>query len=251
MMLVDLFNAIVKLAQEASETNRKPAIIEHGGLHYWDVAVMDGPIQRETPPTLTLSTLTGLFDYVSSNIEVQDEELKKRFIRIQSPTSVVLHAEVNGPDMRRLTLAAVSAMVPEHQFGQYVPQDQFIVGLQARFVQDENLLAVIKAVSSVMAEVRAESTDDGVSQTVNARAGVVLKDRIALPNPVVLRPYRTFHEIEQPASQFVLRVNNDGRFALFEADGGAWRTEAMRSIGEWLSRQFSEKAQIFAVPILS
>ncbi len=35
------------------------------------------------------------------------------------------------------------------------------------------------------------------------------------PNPVTLRLYRTFNEVEQPASQFVFRVNKLANLALF------------------------------------
>lgn len=55
----------------------------------------------------------------------------------------------------------------------------------------------------------------------------------------MLRPYRTFREVEQPASRFVLRLQSgqgDGmpKAALFEADGGAWRLTAIEAIARWL-----------------
>lgn len=57
---------------------------------------------------------------------------------------------------------------------------------------------------------------------------------------VVLRPYRTFTEVEQPASAFIFRCRQDQgkmQFMLCEADGGAWRSEAMKNI-----QTFMEKA---------
>ena len=45
-----------------------------------------------------------------------------------------------------------------------------------------------------------------------------------------LRPYRTFKEIDQPESQFLLRLNENGNIGLFEADGGMWKLEAKKSI---------------------
>jgi len=61
-------------------------------------------------------------------------------------------------------------------------------------------------------------------------------------NPIRLRPYRTFREIEQPASLFVLRLQKgrDGelpRAALFEADGGQWKLEACQAIKHWLDME--------------
>ena len=55
-----------------------------------------------------------------------------------------------------------------------------------------------------------------------------------------LAPFRTFSEIEQPESSFVLRVNDRGRVGLFEADGGAWRNTAMLRIKEYLDNHLNE-----------
>ncbi len=51
---------------------------------------------------------------------------------------------------------------------------------------------------------------------------------------MTLRPYRTFAEVEQPASQFVFRINQNAQMALFEADGGKWRLEAINNIANYL-----------------
>ena len=68
-----------------------------------------------------------------------------------------------------------------------------------------------------------------------------------LPNPVTLRPFRTFTEVEQPASSFVFRAKQkDGgmEFMLVEADGGAWRGEAMRNIKEYMQKAIPELSVI-------
>jgi hypothetical protein len=64
--------------------------------------------------------------------------------------------------------------------------------------------------------------------------------------PIVrLSPYRTFREIEQPRSEFLLRVRSGSsegvvNAALFEADGGAWRHTAMTSIAEYIKKELPE-----------
>lgn len=66
--------------------------------------------------------------------------------------------------------------------------------------------------------------------------GIASKADAEVPNPVSLRPYRTFHEIEQPESLFVFRMKErDGmNCAIYEADGGAWRNTAIQSIKKYL-----------------
>ena len=48
-----------------------------------------------------------------------------------------------------------------------------------------------------------------------------------VPNPVILRPYRTFMEVTQPAISCVFRVRKGPELSLHEADGGEWRLFAM------------------------
>ena len=65
-----------------------------------------------------------------------------------------------------------------------------------------------------------------------------------VPNPCRLRPIRTFTEVEQPASLFVFRLeqgsNETVTGALFEADGGAWKLEAMSNIKRYLDEELKE-----------
>ena len=50
-----------------------------------------------------------------------------------------------------------------------------------------------------------------------------------------LAPMRTFCEITQPVSPFVLRVQEGPAVALFEADAGEWRNAAVRGIKDYLT----------------
>lgn len=59
---------------------------------------------------------------------------------------------------------------------------------------------VIKYASNVTTPVEANAEDDEVTQAVTIRKGIAGKSVDILPNSVTLRPYRTFTEVEQPAS---------------------------------------------------
>jgi hypothetical protein len=85
-----------------------------------------------------------------------------------------------------------------------------------------------------------DGSDDGITQEVQVRRGLsgVLKDKVALKPIVRLSPYRTFREVEQPQSEFLLRVrlNNSDvpTAALFEADGGAWINQATETVVQYI-----------------
>lgn len=54
-------------------------------------------------------------------------------------------------------------------------------------------------------------------------------------------------EVEQPASSFVFRCKQVGegmQFCLIEADGGAWRSEAMANVKKYLKNAIPDLAVI-------
>ena len=57
---------------------------------------------------------------------------------------------------------------------------------------------------------------------------------------VQLRPFRTFLEVEQPESEFLLRVDADKGIGLFEADGGVWKLEAKRNIADYFASHLAD-----------
>jgi hypothetical protein len=60
------------------------------------------------------------------------------------------------------------------------------------------------------------------------------------------KPYRTFRDIEQPISKFLLRlklIDTDGHIVgvcLYEADGGRWRNTAVQAIKEFLNKELED-----------
>jgi len=90
----------------------------------------------------------------------------------------------------------------------------------------------LQFVSSVTEEGGARAVDDGVTQTVTMKRGAKLGLE-GMPNPVTLAPYRSFREIEQVESKFLLRYR-DVKFALFDVEGNAWQYEAVRRVAEYL-----------------
>ena len=184
----------------------------------------------ETKP-LVLHTLQGLVDY----IRAQPMETASGIIHVLAPEKVNLILPLNEETRQRETLITVELLQSAFQFGRYLPQEEFIVSIQSQFIQTEARDALIKVAGSITAEAVTISEDDGISQRVTAKAGIARVEKIDLPNPVVLKPYRTFIEVDQPEVQFVLRMRAPAQLALFEADGGAWRNKAITSIAYWLN----------------
>lgn len=97
---------------------------------------------------------------------------------------------------------------------------------------------VLQFAGNVKAGTVAEYGDTGVGQKATIKKGVASMVEAEVPSPCYLMPYRTFTEVAQPMSSFIFRVKDDDRlgvsFALFEADGGAWKNEAKANIKNYL-----------------
>jgi hypothetical protein len=190
------------------------------------------PIRPPQAETLTINTLTGIVDYVPV-------ELVQMLHIVDHKKVDVIDANFSDAWLTRSTYLTAVHDSPVFRFGQFMNVEDFIIALQSMFVQDENTAAILKIVGNVVEEAVNQFSDDGVTQAVTAKAGISRRDVVAVPNPVTLRPYRTFMEVEQPASTFVFRMQSGkGQpplCALFEADGRMWRLEAIKNIKEWLS----------------
>lgn len=221
-----------------------PTIFEVNGKQFSSgkLSYVDPRTPQPVPPIMTVSTLQGLVDFVSAEPEVQDQPL---IVHIQSPSSVEVCSAIFGERAQRAVYVAASTVGDDYPFGNFIPLEQFVVAIQARFVQDEETAKILRVVGTMSHEAKTKIEDDGVTQRVEARVGVVKSAEVNLPNPVTLRPFRTFLEVEQPQSKFVLRIENAAvpRIALFEADGGAWKNEAISNIKDWLQERFDVEPQ--------
>jgi hypothetical protein len=109
--------------------------------------------------------------------------------------------------------------------------------LQTRFCDADKRADILRMLGQVAASEVRTSLDDGITQQVEARAGVAMKAEVSIINPVRLTAFRTFRDIPQPSVDYVLRAKDGNglpNFALFEADGGAWKLTTIARVRDWL-----------------
>ena len=124
-----------------------------------------------------------------------------------------------------------------------VDYEMAIIRLRSLFVQDagDDLDYLLDLLGSISRESAVSSSDNGVSQTVEARQGVALKTTVRVKPRVRLTPYRTFLEVEQPTSEFLLRLDKDGRVGLLGADGGVWQIAARQAVADYLEEELASE----------
>ena len=198
------------------------------------------PVFEPHAKILAIETLTGLADYVGS----KDHGMAPAnlLILVDSPMVAELYGPVFGPFKQRPMLAKAdcSESTQRFGFGKFMTSEAFIIGVSAMFTEAGDRDQLLKDVAAIKTEGGAVVSDDGTSQTVNVVAGARLVTERQTKPRVQLAPFCTFLEVEQPLREFVFRLNSEGQPALFEADGGKWRAEAMQSVKTWLKDALPE-----------
>ena len=199
---------------------------------------------------LHLHTLTGLVDYIKSNVDTtkNDENL---IVEVASPERVYLYTSLDK-ERKREQFAVVEARVPSFPFNTFIGHEEFIINVQSKFLYDNNSdrAKILSFAGTVEKGSVAEYSDDGVSQKATVKSGIISKEEKIVPNPVKLRPYRTFLEVEQPMSEFIFRMKDKDygiSCAVIEADGGAWINAATKNIKEYLEFELSEFKNILII----
>lgn len=199
---------------------------------------------------LRVNTLTAIVDYIKG----KPEELQGTMIlHIKSPTEVRLYSGLVD-ERDREYLLKTEAIVNEFQFNNYYDQERFLIELQANFIETEDLKKLKMVSGNIQAGTTANYDDNGVSQKTVIKSGVANNVNVIVPNPVVLRPYRTFAEIEQPESNYVFRIKDSDRgpaFKLVEADGGLWKNATMKRIKEYLESELSEELGKYHITVIA
>lgn len=239
--------------EQIAGLTRKP--MELGGFLYrpndWSVEdpaalIKPGPLAAK----LSVWSLGAVRDYLTANRDALT--LDRVVVHVASPSVVRVFGPLSdGARTREQFLESSCPDMTDGFLGKFWSIEEFLIGLQVRFADADDRRKLLSLLSTVKHETVKTAMDDGMTQVVQARAGVALISDVAVPNPVLLCAYRTFRDIVQPSSLFVLRVNA-GRagglpeVGLFEADGGAWKLTAIERVKNWLSEALPKDVSILA-----
>ena len=242
---------MLKAAIEKILSLDAPHIEEIEGRTYVDKDMTQ--IGKELRATsITMSNLSSLVDFIKKS--KTDFKTGHYIAHVVSPTEVRLFSSLDA-DRQRETLAVVKAEVPEFSFGQFIGNEEFVIGVQSKFLNEDaeanDKPIILQFAGNVNAGTVAEYGDTGVGQKAAIKKGVASLQEVEVPSPCRLMPYRTFTEVAQPMSNFIFRVKDNDRYgvtcALFEADGGAWKNEAKANIKAYLEKELADVSNIFVI----
>lgn len=192
--------------------------------------------------------LEGIVDYIKGDID--EGSYGNYVINIESPTRVTLKSGVMTENMDRAGLLTSNARIPVLANNAYLKSEDFIIELLSNYLDGADRKAVLALAGNIVEESEVATGDNGVSQRVMAKTGVVSTDIVEVQNPITLIPYRTFNEIEQPSGQFILRIKKGGYCALFNSGDVQWELDAIESIYNYLVLKLEKEIDMGAVKII-
>ena len=204
--------------------------------------------KKDFPKSITLTGLDSVCKMVRNEAAdlFPDDQI---LIQVADYRTVKVFTTLDG-EMDRYSLYTCEADTPRVRSNGFMPHEEAVVQLRSLYIPNEDLTYLLKLLSGISTESKVTSNDNGVSQTVEAKSGVALTASGEVRPYVNLQPFRTFLEVNQPESMFLLRLKEGGNVGLFEADGGVWKLEATRNIAGYFEEHLKDLIERGQVVVL-
>ena len=186
-------------------------------------------VENKLADTIVLSSLSGLAEMIKQEMSEYNLPL---FVRATSAERVHVFGAIRD-DMQRERPFTAEAKFIDFDFNENISIENMIICLKSRFAPTEDRDYLVQLLGNITDQQSVQTKDDGITQSATVKSGIQLIGEQRIKPIVTLKPYRTFLEVEQPESDFLIRLK-DGRAALFEADGGAWEREAVKNVADKL-----------------
>lgn len=242
-----------EFVQHIQET-AKPQIVEIGGVTY--IVNQDGNIKEVfpravLPDTLPLNSLDALVQLVKTEFPYRlEEDRTALYITIPDHLTVRCfgHPDYDQRAVRPVYYEANATDVPGWDERVQLPFEEMQIALRTRFQETADTPYIQKLLTEISTGAKITFNDNGVATTVVTKKGIDLQNNETIRPIITLRPYRTFQEIDQPESVFLIRINERG-ISFIEADGGMWKLKARETIKAFLEDKLANEINAGAVVV--
>lgn len=232
-MLKEAIEKIVSLAN--------PVLLEVDGVSY--LADKAGGYSHIHPDLdmveeIRLSSLDAMVKFVTS----EAAHLTDSILYLTVPNHLTVQC-FTSPDkecrnLRTVLYEAKATDVPGWAEKMQLGFEEAQIALRTRFQHTNDIEYAQKLLSDITTGCKVTYNDNGVATTIVTQQGVALQGKTTIRPIINLRPYRTFQEVEQPASDFLIRVN-DRYITFIEADGGMWKLTARETVKAYLEEHLA------------
>ncbi len=199
----------------------------------------------DRPTVMTVTSLDAICKLVRAEIE---RNVYPLFVCAEEYNKAVVYSTYRD-DYTRDTIYMAKADAPGLSLG-WRSQQEMIIALQSLVIPTEASAELLNMLKSMTDESSVTSRDNGVTQEVTVKSGVSLAKTVQVKPRVKLIPFRTFLEVSQPESEYLVRVDKGNQIGLFEADGGIWKLEAKKNIAVYFERELADLIEAGEVVVI-
>lgn len=233
---------------EHIQRTTQPLVREIGGAVFAISADGNANEIRPTidhPDTLPLHSLDALVKLVRTEATKAASPL---YITIPNHLTVRCFGQpdAKGRFFRQVYYEAHATDVPGWDEKVHLGFEEAQIAMRTRFQETNDTIYALKLLSDICCGAKVVYNDNGIATTVTTQKGVALQSNEQIRPIITLKPYRTFQEVEQPESIFLIRVNERG-ISFTEADGGMWKLKARQIVKEFLEQELAEEIASGAV----
>lgn len=236
-MLAKMIDKIVSLKETKT--------FEIGGQTYADSQLTRIPPHVDRPECIEVSGLDGICKLIRTELAKLDTVV---MVQAKAHNAVEVMTTYQ-PDFSRNILYRAKADAPGLRTG-FRGREVALIELRSLFIPNEGSAYLLDLLSRMTDENSVTSNDNGVTQQVEARQGISLNMLVEIKPRVQLRPFRTFLEVEQPESEFLIRVDAQEGVGFFEADGGIWKLEAKKNIANYFNTNLADLIEAGKVVVM-
>lgn len=235
---------MLKAAIETILGISKPEIREIDGRQF----VISYSGAKEVRPTidaaepLDLHSLDALVKLVKTEALAKYKAPVYLTIPTHEKVQCFLRPDSEKRENRQFLYFASAVDVPGWEGATTLKFEEAMIAIRTRFQETPDSQYALKLLSDITTGSKVTYNDNGIATSVVTKTGVALQSNEAIRPIVTLRPYRTFQEVEQPASPFLIRINERG-INFVEADGGMWKLQARRTVKEYLDQAFEAEIE--------
>ena len=237
---------MLKEAIEKIERMSAPTFHEVDGSVFSNQQMVHIMDKKPMPRCIDLTGLDSICKMVRNEAEHVGLQI---FIQVKDYKSVSVFTELDE-DEDRLYLYNCVADTPAVTTNRFMAYENAVIELRSLYIPNKGTEYLLQLLSSISNESKVTSSDNGVTQQVEARSGIALNSMVKVEPRVSLQPFRTFVEVAQPESEFLLRINDRGEIGFFPADGGVWKLEATRNVAAYFENALKDLVDSGAVVVI-
>ena len=214
----------------------EPKTVRYEGKLYSNKEMLFIDKEKNRPSSIDVNGLDSVCKLVRN--EVEHVGLKV-FVQVEDYRTVKVFTTLDC-DNERFYLYRCHADTPAVTMGRFMSYENAVIEIRSLYIPNDDTKYLLSLLSSISNESKVTSTDNGVTQKVEAKSGIALNSMVEVKPRVVMKPFRTFIEVEQPESEFLLRIDQNGCIGMFQADGGVWKLEATRNVAAYFENELKD-----------